>query len=331
MSHITVADGDFLEQLVHNVSVDQRSDPNLDITILKSNRFAVYKTHLDYLHAGAKIIRTNTLRLTPVNVAKTDGGKITSLITTAVELAQKAVFKYYEQTGGDAFDVDEFKRCRAQIAGCCGSYSLSTTNSTDDFWNYISPEKIARCHRERIQTLLNAGVDLLALDQISSRMEAEVLVELLREFRTVQVLISFICINDRRLHDGSDFLEIAQYCCRLLPGRIIAVGGQCPNVNCGISLLTDIHIRTPENERIPMMAYTIYKDNIPDGKDLMYYLKQYAEVGVSCISGDFDSDASDIKSIVNALTELRNSTSSNSSATTSKECTFRNEGRQSKL
>lgn len=48
-------------------------------------------------------------------------------------------------------------------------------------------------HLPRIQALVNAGVDLLALETIPCQEEAEMLCELLREFPNVKAWLAFSC------------------------------------------------------------------------------------------------------------------------------------------
>lgn len=48
-------------------------------------------------------------------------------------------------------------------------------------------------HRPRIQALVQAGVDLLALETIPCQEEAEMLCDLLREFPHMKAWVSFSC------------------------------------------------------------------------------------------------------------------------------------------
>lgn len=48
-------------------------------------------------------------------------------------------------------------------------------------------------HRPRIQALVDAGVDLLALETIPCQEEAEMLVEMLREYPTIKAWLAFSC------------------------------------------------------------------------------------------------------------------------------------------
>lgn len=48
-------------------------------------------------------------------------------------------------------------------------------------------------HRPRVQALVEAGVDLLALETIPCQEEAEMLCDLLREFPHIKAWIAFSC------------------------------------------------------------------------------------------------------------------------------------------
>lgn len=48
-------------------------------------------------------------------------------------------------------------------------------------------------HRPRIQALVEAGVDLLALETIPCQEEAEMLCDLLRDYPTIKAWLSFSC------------------------------------------------------------------------------------------------------------------------------------------
>lgn len=337
INNIPIAvDGDFVTQLSFNVSSDERSDPWFDVTVLKSNRFAVYKTHLDYLRAGAKIIKTNTYRATPDTIIKKygmSGPESLHLITTAVELAQKAIFKYYEDTGGDTSNVGEYQRHRPVIAGACGSYGSAKAglHERDDYWNFMTNEELAKWHRTRMQTLLNAGVDLLALEDIHCGKEAEVLISLLRQFHNARAWISFACPNDMEILDGNTFSEIALHCWRSLPGQIVAIGGLCPDLDTELSLLNHFHTHLRVGERVPIIAYFTDKDDctITGNKSLIQYVGEWISRGVCYISGANNSTAEDTKTISEAVEECCKRSDSRSAIITT--CSPRCENNKTKL
>lgn len=57
----------------------------------------------------------------------------------------------------------------------------------------MTPELLAEWHRPRIEALLRAGVDVLALETIPCALEAETLVELLKEYPNIKAWLSFSC------------------------------------------------------------------------------------------------------------------------------------------
>lgn len=48
-------------------------------------------------------------------------------------------------------------------------------------------------HRPRVAALVNAGVDLLALETIPCQEEAEMLVELIKEYPNIKAWLAFSC------------------------------------------------------------------------------------------------------------------------------------------
>ncbi|XP_014470852.1 PREDICTED: selenocysteine methyltransferase-like [Dinoponera quadriceps] len=334
MNKITVIDGDTVMQLYRNLNSDLRLSPNMDIKAFKYNRFAVYKTHLDFLRAGARIIKTNTSRVTTSSIQEhlgIIGPEATSFFATAVELAQKAVFKYYEETGGDTSNVEEFKRNGPQVAGCCSGYATSNLqNKNEDYWNYVSSDCVKRWHRLRIQALINAGVDLLALDDVSCQMEAEVFMDLLRQFRTARAWITFLCKSDTELLDGSDFVKVATRFYHSLPGQIIAIGFCCSDLDQGLLLLENIYAQTLNNP-IPLLVDIAYFNDdsslvVDTSEALEYYVQRWMSYGVSYISGNYSVCADDTKIISNIVKTLQHSGASSATTRSS-----RSEENKSKL
>lgn len=91
------------------------------------------------------------------------------------------------------FPVD---KKRPLIVGSVGPYGASLhdySEYTGDYVDRVSKEEMREWHRPRIQALLNAGVDYLALETIPAQAEGEMLVELLKEFPGQKAWLSFSC------------------------------------------------------------------------------------------------------------------------------------------
>jgi homocysteine S-methyltransferase len=82
------------------------------------------------------------------------------------------------------------------IAGSVGPYGAHLHDGSEYTGNYVEhmrSQEIADWHRPRLQALVEADVDLLALETIPAQKEAETLVELLREFPKQKAWLSFSC------------------------------------------------------------------------------------------------------------------------------------------
>lgn len=89
------------------------------------------------------------------------------------------------------------KTCYAvSIAGSVGSYGACLHDGSEyrgDYVKKVPLELIKTWHRPRISALVEAGVDFLAFETIPALAEAEVLVELLKEFPNQKAWVSFTC------------------------------------------------------------------------------------------------------------------------------------------
>lgn len=82
------------------------------------------------------------------------------------------------------------------IVGSVGPYGASLHDASEYSGSYAattSPETMREWHRPRIDALVESGVDLLALETIPCRIEAEMLVELIREYPDLKAWLSFSC------------------------------------------------------------------------------------------------------------------------------------------
>lgn len=84
---------------------------------------------------------------------------------------------------------------RSKIAGSIGPYGAALHDGSEYTGSYttnVSEETLRNWHTPRISALVEAGVDLLAIETIPSRVEAETLVKLLKEkFPETKAWLSF--------------------------------------------------------------------------------------------------------------------------------------------
>lgn len=231
---VRTIDGGFATQLSEHVGKRVDGDPLWSARFNSTNPDAVVKTHLDFLRSGAEVILTNTyqasvsgfgryLDLTPAESLE--------LIRTTVGLAHEALRIYVVERGGS---IDPMP----WIVGSIGPYGAHLNDGseyTGDYADRVAPAEIKRFHRERLTAILEAGVDGLAIETIPCRLEAETLVELLKEeYPDVRYWLSFQC-NVDGVHlahgNGETFGEVAS---RIWDqekngGKLLAVGVNCLN------------------------------------------------------------------------------------------------------
>lgn len=83
-----------------------------------------------------------------------------------------------------------------QICGSVGSYGSFLHDGSEyrgEYVDTVSHDLIKEWHRPRILALVEAGVDIIAFETIPALIEAELLLNLIKEFPSVKVWVSFSC------------------------------------------------------------------------------------------------------------------------------------------
>jgi homocysteine S-methyltransferase len=165
------------------------------------------QVHLDYLEAGADIITTNTFRTHARALAPSGNAH------RAQELTRRAVDFAHEAIRAAASASPKF------IAG-----SISTLADCYEPGSVPPDDQLCKEHGERVDHLLQSGVDFFLIETINSIREASAITTLAA--RTgLPVAVSFVCNQDGNLLSGETLAAAAD---ALLPLGISAIG-----VNCG--------------------------------------------------------------------------------------------------
>lgn len=159
--------------------------------------------HLDYLNAGAEVLTTNTFRAHRRALAG-KGHAARELTRRAVAIAQEAV----AQSGQQA-------RVAGAVAPLEDCYRPELVPSDDE---------CRAEHSERIEHLVDAGVDLLLIETMNSIREAVIAAKLATTTGR-PTWVSFVCDREGRILSGESVAVAAQI---LLPLGVTALG-----VNCG--------------------------------------------------------------------------------------------------
>ncbi|XP_050294507.1 uncharacterized protein LOC126734806 isoform X2 [Anthonomus grandis grandis] len=249
---IVILDGGFATQLSCHVSQPIDGDVLWSARYLASNPEAVIYAHMDFLRAGADLIITNTYQASVDLFSehlKLSKEESYNLIKKAVELAKEAVRRYLEDFPDDK---------KPLVVGSVGPYGASLHDGSEyngSYANKVSAETMREWHIPRIDALVEAGVDMLAIETIPCRVEAEMLVKLLKEkYPQMKAWLSFSVGGDGKTTAfGEPFQETARACYDLNPEQLVAVG-----VNCTAPRLIEPLIAGINNKRsvpIPLIVY----------------------------------------------------------------------------
>ncbi|XP_032668491.1 homocysteine S-methyltransferase YbgG-like [Odontomachus brunneus] len=299
MEKLMVLDGDFEAQLRRNLGQKENLDSAFALQALRDNQYAVYKTHLDYLRAGAQIIRTNTYRASLDSIKKhLHVPESPPMLHIAVQLAKQALFKYHEETGPVK------NRSRPLVAGCLSSYASTFEDETNGFKHTTNSvfKFLSWYHRQRVQQLLKFGVDILAFESIPCMREVKAIIEVLKLYLNARIWITFSCQPNGLLLDGTSFEKAATYCCNTLPTQIYAIGAKCSLPNSMKFLMREIN-----DKRYLKIPFVFYVDKChfstteANGASIIApqnnFMKELFDCGVRYIGGGTNTVAEDIREI----------------------------------
>ncbi|KAB0797070.1 hypothetical protein PPYR_08076 [Photinus pyralis] len=302
--NIHVLDGGFATQLGCHIVDHIDGDPLWSARFLKTQPQAVIDTHLDFLRAGADVIMTNTYQASIpgfqkyLNLSAEEGY---DLIKEAVNYAKIACDRFQEEFSDNSR--------LPLIVGSVGPYGASLHDGSEYTGAYgaTTPIEVMReWHRPRIQALVDAGIRMLGIETIPCCVEAEMLVELIKEYPDVKAWVAFSCNHDGKcLVNGDNFQKAARKCYDLNPEQIVAVGVNCLAPKLVESLFKDFNVNRPKNP-VPLIVYpnsgeTYSVDlgwiNRDKCESLVSYIPKWLDLGATWVGGCCRTYASDITRI----------------------------------
>ncbi len=153
------------------------SDRLWSARLLLTDPGAIEDIHLAYFRAGATVATTASYQATVPGFAAAglDEAAAVAAIRRSVTLAASARDQYAAEAGVDAGEL--------LVAGSVGPYGAMLADGSEYRGDYDpGPDALREVHAPRMEALLEAGADLLAMETIPTIREAEVLVRLLDEF-----------------------------------------------------------------------------------------------------------------------------------------------------
>jgi homocysteine S-methyltransferase len=182
----------------------------------------IYRVHLQYFRAGADVAITASYQASTQGLelhGKLSHHQALESIKQSVELAQKARAEYIKESG---------TQTQLWVAGSVGPYGAFLNNGSEYRGDYDLPDGIEgymNWHRPRMSALIDAGIDVLALETIPSIRETLGLLKLLEEFPNVTAWVSFTLKDAQHISDGTPLVDVADTVGK--HPQICAVGVNC--------------------------------------------------------------------------------------------------------
>ena len=193
------------------------SGPLWSAQVLETQPEAIVAVHLDYLRAGADCVATASYQVSAHGYRELgrDGREAERALRRAVELAEEARAEYARESGR-----------RVWIAASLGPWGAALHNGAEYHGRYaIGVEELTAFHAERLAVVGKTRAELIALETIPSREEAEALVRALEQTEGPAAWISFTCRDGEHVAHGETLRE----CAAVVAGaeRVCAVGVNC--------------------------------------------------------------------------------------------------------
>lgn len=178
------------------------NDPLWSAKILLEAPQNIRQLHYDYFAAGADVAITASYQASFEGFAARglSRQKAADLMRLSVELARQARDELLDSGQQDP------DRPRPLIAASIGPYGAHLHDGSEYHGNYQATDKaITDFHLRRMETLLQASPDLLALETIPSLREGELLLRAMEQFPDALAWLSFSCQDETRLSHGESF------------------------------------------------------------------------------------------------------------------------------
>jgi len=297
-NRIIVLDGGFATQL--EKEGEDLQDLLWSAAVIPRNPQLIKKIHLDYLRAGSDIITTCSYQATIEGFQKKGftEEQAERLIESSCLLAKEARDEFFKET-----------KVKCLVAGSIGCFGASLANGSEYHGNYsdsMTIEQLQQFHRKRMSIIIGTGVDLLALETIPSKLEAEALIGLLSEFPECHAWLSFNCRDSKHTCHGELFSECYEMVSKC--PQIIAIGMNCVSPKHVSGLLSSVpsHLR-----RIPICVYPNsgeewdYENRCwkEDKRDIGFgsLIFQWQHLGAQLIGGCCRTTPEDIKRIASLI------------------------------
>lgn len=273
--------------------------------VLEDDPMSIKQTHLDYYIAGADVAITASYQASTKGFAThldVDEQKAAELMKRSATLARLAL----EESYGRGVSRDR----TLLVAGSVGPYGAYVADGSEYTGDYkLTAAEFKDFHRSRIAALIEAGVDLLAVETMPQFQEIQAVLQLLREeFPGTSAWLSCTLKDASHISDGTHLEDIMRVV-HDYPDVIIAFGVNCVPVNVvtdslhHIRPLTDLPLLCYPNTGLTWDAQTkAWSASSKTGEsEIGQKVNEWQDAGARMIGGCCKSSPQDVMAISQAL------------------------------
>ncbi|XP_031569558.1 uncharacterized protein LOC116304048 isoform X2 [Actinia tenebrosa] len=301
-SPFLLVNGGLGTQLIYD-GYDIADDPLWSARLLYDNPEAITHVHLRQLESGSDVAVTASYQASVEDFCKYLGvtpKEAEQLIKRSVALARDACTKFWEK---QPKTTSALSRLKPLVAGSVGPYGACQHDGSEysgDYVDTMTVENLMEWHRPRMRALVDAGVDLLAIETIPAQKEAEALAVLLKEFPGTKALLSFSCKDGLHTSHGEQLITAVLSVLKHT-SQVVAVGINC----CSPLFVKSLLLTLKDKVSLPLVAYPHIGEEWIDKrcqftgqpvkiKDLV---PDWISAGAQWIGGCCETRLSDIQSI----------------------------------
>ncbi len=215
------------------------SDELWSARLLLDESDLIRQVHRSYFEAGADVAISASYQASFEGFARrgVDHAGTVALLRRSVEVAREAA----SETG------------RPDLLGAAsvGPYGAVLADGSEYVGRYgMTVERLVAFHEPRLDALLDAEPDLLAVETIPSILETEAIVRLLEARSGARAWITFSCRDEVHISDGTPIVEAASVAAS--SSAVLGVGVNCTPPGLVAGLLRRVRLSLPET---PLVAY----------------------------------------------------------------------------
>lgn len=219
---LVILDGGTGTELVRMGFTNIDDDPLFSARLLSTNPEAIKEVHKRFYKAGSDIVVTATYQASVSGLQKHVGmtsEEAKNLIKNGVLLAKQAA----QEVRSECPD-----RKLLLVAGSVGSYGACLHDGSEyrgDYMGKISINDLKAWHKPRIDILMEAGVDLLAIETIPCLAEALAIIDIIEDIPGCRGWVTFSCKDGKHTCGGDVFSESIKQV--MISERVVAAGMNC--------------------------------------------------------------------------------------------------------